>query len=240
MNIILFHREELDRPLLKGDSRFDHITQILRSSEGDILKGGILNGPFLDLKIEFMDREQILYSHRELALPPPPLYPITLIMGTPRPPTARRLLKDLTTLGAGRLIFTGTDLNEKSYLTSKLWLKNGYLEAMMEGAQQGGSTLMPEVLRFYSLKKSLESLGENPQGIYLEGDRTYPVLDKWLQDFSGQNLTIALGPERGWTDREITMLKETGFQGVNLGDRIFRTETAAVSSASQVIQYFLR
>lgn len=236
MNIILLKKEELGNPLLKGDVRFSHIREILRSKEGDVLKAGLLQGPFLELTLESIDSEKISYSYRELSQTPPPLYPLTLIIGIPRPPTARRLIKDLTTLGVGRLIFTGTDLNEKSYLTSKLWTKESYKDALIEGAQQGGTTQIPEVEKFYSLKKSLESLEDSSRGLFLEGNREFPLLDQWLNGNPGGAGTLALGPERGWTEREIAMLKEWGFQGISLGERILRTETAALCGTSQIIQ----
>ena len=38
----------------------------------------------------------------------------------------------------------------------------------------------------------------------------------------------AIGPEGGWTDQEVLAAESAGFQRVDLGRRIYRTETAAV------------
>jgi len=40
---------------------------------------------------------------------------------------------------------------------------------------------------------------------------------------------VAIGPEGGFTDEEITLAKDAGWQTVDLGSRILRTETAAVA-----------
>jgi RsmE family RNA methyltransferase len=40
---------------------------------------------------------------------------------------------------------------------------------------------------------------------------------------------LAVGPEGGWIDSELASLEAAGFQAVNLGARILRTETAVAS-----------
>ncbi len=42
-----------------------------------------------------------------------------------------------------------------------------------------------------------------------------------------QDMTVAIGPEAGWTDEEEALARRAGFQGVRCGPRILRTETAA-------------
>ena len=50
------------------------------------------------------------------------------------------------------------------------------------------------------------------------------------------NLAIAIGPEGGWTDAEISVASEYGFAEVALGINILRTETA-VCAALAAAQY---
>jgi 16S rRNA (uracil1498-N3)-methyltransferase len=42
--------------------------------------------------------------------------------------------------------------------------------------------------------------------------------------------TLAIGPEGGWTDEELTSAGATGFRETSLGKLILRTETAVVAS----------
>ncbi|MEY3015729.1 MAG: hypothetical protein RJB19_41, partial [Pseudomonadota bacterium] len=44
-----------------------------------------------------------------------------------------------------------------------------------------------------------------------------------------QDITLAIGPEAGWSDEEEALAKQAGFQGVRCGPRILRTETAAAA-----------
>ena len=46
----------------------------------------------------------------------------------------------------------------------------------------------------------------------------------------GLSLMIAIGPEGGWSPRDRQQLSEAGFQGLQLGPRILRTETAGLAA----------
>lgn len=51
----------------------------------------------------------------------------------------------------------------------------------------------------------------------------------------GQALVMAIGPEGGWTDAEMITFSHAGFVGASLGDRILRSETAAIAAMSAVV-----
>ena len=224
MNLLLFHPTEWLQPLSARDPRTVHIRKILRSKEGDILSAGIINGPLGSATIEEMKEDgSLLLSFRE-ETDPLPLAPLTLIIGVPRPPTARRLLKDLTTAGIKRIIFCGTDLGEKSYLTSSLWTKEEYKNAILEGVSQGKSTLIPEVDKLYSLYKAIDRLEEDCDRLAL--DNVSPRFPLREYEPRKKATCLAIGPERGWSDREREMLRERGFTICSMGERVLRTETA--------------
>jgi 16S rRNA U1498 N3-methylase RsmE len=47
----------------------------------------------------------------------------------------------------------------------------------------------------------------------------------------GQSMVLAVGCERGWSDRERDELEEAGFLRLSMGERALRTETACVAAA---------
>jgi len=55
---------------------------------------------------------------------------------------------------------------------------------------------------------------------------------------SDNRVIILIGPEGGFTDREITLAQATGFKAYTLGPRILRAETAAIC-ATTLIQHLL-
>jgi RsmE family RNA methyltransferase len=222
MNLILFNKEEFYDGIPSSDPRFQHIKNILKIGLNDTFDSGIINGPRGIATITGMDKYRMSIEFTAQS-EPLPLYRVTLIVGVPRPPTARRLLKDMTSTGIDRIWFTGTDLGEKSYLTSKIWKDDKYREYVIEGAQQGESTILPEIRKFYSLKSCLNEL-EDENRCALDNNE----FSKSISLFQGdeKRTVIAVGSERGWTENERNLLKEYNFSLLSMGSRVLRTETA--------------
>lgn len=54
---------------------------------------------------------------------------------------------------------------------------------------------------------------------------------------ANQGLSIAVGPEGGWTEAELAWADEAEVRSVGLGNRILRTVTAPLAIASLVAGY---
>jgi 16S rRNA (uracil1498-N3)-methyltransferase len=58
-----------------------------------------------------------------------------------------------------------------------------------------------------------------------------PLADKRFTElFKPSSLTMLIGPEGGLADSEVVMAKDAGYEAVQFGPRILRTETAAVAA----------
>jgi len=123
-----------------------------------------------------------------------------------------------------RLWFTGTELGEKSYLSSKLWKNEKYREQVLEGAQQGESTLLPEIRRFHSLKQCLAALEGGENRAVLDNNEFQSTISCYRPEEG--RIVMAIGSERGWTEKERVELKSSGFTLLSMGSRVLRTETA--------------
>jgi 16S rRNA (uracil1498-N3)-methyltransferase len=49
-------------------------------------------------------------------------------------------------------------------------------------------------------------------------------------DVPADGLVLAIGPEGGWSARDLATLRENGFEGLRLGPRVLRTETAGIAA----------
>jgi RsmE family RNA methyltransferase len=229
MNLILFDPDEIDRPLPAADFRGAHLLSVLRARKGDRFAAGILNGRKGIMEIVSIAEEGISF----LFIPgeePRPLLPLELIIGVPRPLVTGRLLKDLTSLGLRNLRFTAAELCEKSYLSSGLWKNGEYRRHLREGLEQSGNTLLPEVSLYPRLASCLAALPPGTGRYVLDPERGGSRLGEI--DAPGQAAVLAVGPERGWTARELDMFVSAGFRLVRMGERILRTEAAAVAAAA--------
>lgn len=253
MNIILFHPEELQKPLPLTDRRAQHILQVLKKKKDDSCKAGIINESVGQLIISNVTAENLHVKYQAQS-PALPLNPIILLLGFPRPIQARRVFKDLATLGIEKIMLTGTDLGEKSYRESNFFKHEEYQNYLAEGAEQAGNSMIPRVDRFWSLEKALETLRLQKSGarlllhpdtktvklgsvaVKLDRDREKVQSDTLHSPpymiSTTHPLILAIGSERGWTDVEFNKLTLAGFLPVSLGDRILKTETACIAAVS--------
>lgn len=233
MNIILFENDSFEIPA--DDARYLHLKQILKKGEGESFSAGIVNGKKGLAFIESFSEKSCVcrFEPQEESLP---LSPLTLIIGMVRPITARRLLKDLTALGVGRIFFTQTELTDKSYRCGSLWQASEYRKYLLEGAMQAGETCLPEVQIPYSLKNALEILVDDSSHRFVFDNRD-DALAVGRQSPFLLPATAAVGSERGWTDSERRLFAENGFTVCSMGKRILRTETAAAVAAALLLEH---
>ncbi len=246
MNIILFESESIPALLPLKDERAIHIVKILKLKEGDSVKCGLVNGPSGICRIESIGADGIALSW-EKREEKKELYPLTLIVGYIRPISAKRILREAVSLGVERIIFTGTDTGEKSYRSSTLWKSGEYKRYLIDGAQQAGQTAVPEVLFYPDIKHTLQALCVESGAELLVLDNVAPEgsLSAYSPEGTRSGMAshppadvsaiLAVGSERGWSDRERLLFKENGFTTMKLGVRILRTETACSAGAAVLL-----
>jgi RsmE family RNA methyltransferase len=239
MNMILVYPHEPDSAgcvRLDGE-RARHIRNVLRATVGKTLKIGRLNGPKGVGTVEALDDQTVVLRcefNEILPLRPP----VDLLLALPRPKVMKRLWAQLAALGVGRILLTNAEKVERYYFDSHVLEPDVYNELLIEGLQQAGDTLLPEVRVIRQLKPFLED------GL----DTVFPRSGKRvLADPSGAQtifhglensaaivpeagrILLAVGPEGGWTPYELALFSAHGFQMFNAGSRILRTDTACVA-----------
>ena len=248
MNIILFEsdffedqRGEREGFLPAGDERDRHIRKVLKLKEGEDFKGGIFGGPVGTVRLEACRPEGMRLSFRKTGPPAAP-HPLSLLVGYTRPISAKRILREAASLGAGRLVWTGTDTGERSYREAKLWSEGRYRGFLVDGLQQAGATVLPELLRADTLEDALELVGSPLRFLApVSGlDSIRLLLDNEIGEerlaaldlTTAEQVIIAVGSERGWSDAERSLFLEARYRPVRLGARVLRTETACSAGAA--------
>lgn len=236
MNIVLFEPGEIDRPLLRSDRRGHHILNVLRRKTGETFDAGVIDGPRGKATITTIAENTIGLKFAVLA-PPAPSAPIAVIIGLPRPQTARDILRDATTLGVGSLHFAPAEKSEASYAQSSLWRSDEWRRCLIAGAEQAFDTHLPVVTHGRSLGDTIAALP--PSGLRLVLDNYESPQSIGEVDFSANHVALAFGGERGWSAAERALFRAEGFQFVHLGSRVLRTETA-VTAALALVRIRLR
>lgn len=229
MNLILLDSEELDVLLPPTDPRARHIVDVLRRSEGDVFDVGLSDGRVGKGRVENVGEDGLRVSV-EWTGRSAELHPVTLIIGMPRPQTARRLLREMTGMGARRLIFSGTDRGEPGYARSSLWSSGEFERHLRSGAEQAFNPRLPDLVIVKDLEAAIEMAGGDADRIALDNYEAPESLPKWSP--SKESAVVAMGAERGWSGAERDLLRRTGFAFYHLGSRVLRLETAAVAAMS--------
>jgi RsmE family RNA methyltransferase len=236
VNLILFEENEAGLPLGKRDARAVHLVKVLRKKEGDEFDAGVLGGKRGKGMIErFGDDGAIFFSLALTELPPARL-PVTVAAGFPRPIQARRLLRDLTSMGVCGIDLIGCELCDRNYLKTTLVTDGGARSALIEGAVQSRDTLLPRLSVYPSLAAWLKavSLPAGGEADLIACDNAAPCGRLGEDRGAGRSAVIAVGPERGWSDRERRQFLEAGFRLMSLGSRALRTETACIAAVAVV------
>ena len=225
MNIVLFEKNECNGILNRDDYRAKHIINVLKLSIGDTFTAGIVNKDYGSAQITLIDDQHIEYTYNRKndGLP---LYPITLLVGQVRPISMKRILREAVMLGVKKIIISGCDLTERSYENAKIWSEGEYKKYLLDGAMQAGSPHISDV----ELIPSIQKVPLNYDNLLLlDNVLTSTPLSK--QHFSGSVL-VAIGPERGFSDKERNYFLTHGFTPHTMGNRILRTETACAVASS--------
>lgn len=224
MNIILF--EEGVRSFGKDDERAVHLERVLHAKTASTFTAGEIGG-MRGKGIVTSTEDGITFDflpERDDSA----LFPLTVIIGQVRPICMRRILRELVSLGVCRILLPITELGEKSYQTASLYKTDEYKEILLSGAMQSGHTGVSEVRFFSSVSEALPFA----EGEKLLFDNVIGALNLEDLDLKNRSVTIAIGPERGWSGRERELFLSADFKPVLLGERILRTETAAVAASA--------
>lgn len=232
MNIILFHGSEVEHPLALNDPRAAHILGVLRIKTGQTFDAGLINGPLGKGTLKAINPDSLTLAFAWGNLPPP-LYPIHLLIGLPRPQTSRDVLRDATTLGVASIRFFPSSRSESSYASSNLWKSEAWENCVIKGATQAFCTRLPEVVHARPLSKSIEDLPSGASRVALDNYEATGPLSSFAP-IPSRPVVLALGAERGWAAEERTLLRQSGFEFYHLGSRVLRVETACIAAISLI------
>ena len=247
MNRILFEKDEIvDGIATFGGERAEHVMNVLHGEVGQVLKTGEIGGFIGTGVITGITRPPssvsspeitIACSHDKRSLRPW----VDLILAPPRPRVMKRLLPQLATMGVGRIFLVGAKKVEKDFWGATLLKPENYRPLLVDGLMQAGTSILPtlETRRNFRkfVKEELDTLWPEAKRIVAhpyDGNRTIEQPER----SNNRAILLAVGPEGGWTDEEVTLLEEHGFARYSLGSRILRTDTATIALLAQLMKEF--
>lgn len=154
------------------------------------------------------------------------------------------VLQKGTELGVSAFVPLITDRTERKVL----WKTERLQRILKEAAEQSGRGRVPELLSECKFEKFFG--GGRGGGVRDDDDGRlvivpHPGVDMKFLDLMNKykklpkEIIVCVGPEGGFTEREIKIAEENGAELVSLGPRILRAETAAIVVAAMVVGCYI-
>ncbi len=163
---------------------------------------------------------------------------IILLQALPEKERMELIIQKATELGVSSIIPIKSErsisLEERE---SKQKKAHRWQEIAIKAVQQSRRATVPRVEAYRSFMEALKSCeGEGLKILLYE--KKGENLKNVLKRYQPQKIFAMVGPEGGFTEEEVALAKDKGFIPVKLGQRILRTETAAITLVG-ILQYEL-
>ena len=233
MNLILLDHDSPLQTLDAQDRRALHISDVLMRAGKDSFFAGLRDGRMGTAKPMRLPDGSIELEVDWHLPDADPLNQLDLIVGMPRPQSARRMLRDIPTMGVRRVCFFVGEKGEAGYATSRLWKDGEWMDHLQEGAEQAFNPRIPDVTVVDGLENALSDLAPHPCRIALDlYEARSSYMDALVSNDAAAGATVAIGPERGWSQAERNTLRSAGFVLCSMGKRVMRSDAAVVAAAS--------
>jgi len=235
MNLLLLDQPDLSvgNEVEVNTSRYPRRSDIWPPPIGRALRVGRLNGPMGTALVTRSDERVVNLRIDSLDIPAPDALPLTLLLALPRPKMLRRTLRTCTELGVKQIHLINSYRVEKSYWQSPLLAAERLREYLWAGLEQACDTVLPTV----SLHRLFKPFVEDELPAIVSGRVgliAHPDANVSFPSDIKHAATLAVGPEGGFTDYELSLLISQGFSAGSLGPRILRVETAVPTLISRL------
>lgn len=105
----------------------------------------------------------------------------------------------------------------------------------VQSAKQCGRTRLLEIATPQPWQVAASSLPARAIGMIAHPTSSQPAAELLAERPLPAQAYVAVGPEGGWSDRELAMATQFGWHRICLGPRILRVETAAVALAALIV-----
>jgi 16S rRNA (uracil1498-N3)-methyltransferase len=217
------------------DAQADHLSRVLRARIGqqfDIVAGDAVRRGVIDEIGERHVRFVLGQSIEGAAA-----LPLTVALGIIRFERMEWAIEKLTELGVARIVPLQTERTEKHLSQAAEKRVERWRKIARESAQQARRDDVPDISAPTALSDLATAESSDLRLLLSEQERARPLYD-WLntkrEAILGRTIIAAIGPEGGWSDRELAIFSKHQWEAVSLGARILRAETATIAVASLV------
>jgi 16S rRNA (uracil1498-N3)-methyltransferase len=163
-----------------------------------------------------------------------PVLQVTLAVGVMRAERFEWLLQKATELGVARIIPLITERSRSDGDVGRQKFDR-WGRIVREAAEQSGRAIVPQLSDPQTLVSVCASHTHTLTLFLHEGEGTVPM--RRCLPIPGATVMLVSGPDGGLSEAECAVMRACGWQGVGLGRRILRAETAPLLGLSMALTY---
>lgn len=216
---------------IEGDE-FNHLTHVMRKRAGDVIRVVNGTGTAYDATIVEIQRRtarcEITQTHLRLNEPA-----IDVTLGVAILKNASKfdfLVEKVTELGVNTIVPLLTERTIPHHAKTDRWQK-----LAIAAMKQSGRCVLPAVKELTTFDDFIHSRPpESPK--FIPHEQASKRLSASLLAETPASVTLCVGPEGGFSHREVATAEQRGFVPVSLGQTRLRTETAAIAAVLIALQ----
>jgi 16S rRNA (uracil1498-N3)-methyltransferase len=220
-----------DRAVLTGEAAH-HLGRVLRAEAGQLYE--LSDGTSVRLgQVEFSSRDRVEFSLLEpIPARVSPLHK-TLLLALVKFDAFEWAIEKATELGVDRIVPLAAARSEKGLLAAAGKRAERWKKIVLEASQQSRRVRVAEVGHALRPEAAFKTEDKGLR-LMLSERNDAPSMRTVLEAQQVDRVTLAIGPEGGWTDAEFSAAHDAGFQEASLGALILRTETAVTACLAAV------
>jgi len=207
-----------------------HLGRVLRAEAGQLYELSDGRSAWL-ARVEKVGRDRVDFSliepiaSRELAVE------TTLLLAIVKFDSLEWALEKAAELGVRTIVLLAAARSDKALLKAAEKRAERWRKILLESSQQSRRVSLPELK---ALEKSEDAFKRATGLKIILSEKPEAVSLKTALPSSAAQVTLAIGPEGGWTDEEFATAQAAGFRQASLGSLILRAETAVVAALSNL------
>lgn len=225
------------KTFIMGDD-YHHLKDVVRLKAGDKVRISIDTGENYIGVIEDFTEDAAIVELTDKAADTELKGKMTLFQGMPKSDKLEFIIEKAVELGVTEIVptmmeFSVVKIDEKKIISKvERWQK--IAEA---AAKQSKRSIVPQVLQPMKYKDAVEYAASNTINLVPYENESGPkgTIELLKAVKPEDSVGIFIGPEGGFSEKEISLAREKGMKTVSLGRRILRTETAALTALSLIM-----
>ena len=211
-----------------------HLGRVLRAQQGQLYE--LSDGQQVRLgRIEKVARDHIEFALLDEIPAHQPALDLTLLLSVVKFDAFEWALEKATELGVRTVVPLAAARSEKALLAAAGKRAERWRKILAEASQQSRRVRVPELQAVSQATQAFAAQNPSAAKITLSERPDASALRQILQaEPTHQQAVLAIGPEGGWTDAELTAAQAAGFREASLGKLILRTETAVVAALASI------